>query len=112
MSRLSDSPIGPTGKKLRDMTDAELREEIDRRRNRRRPESSQPTQRRVKQYLANLELSPGATWAEVERAYGRLRERYDPDKHLDHPGRHDTALELSESLTRAYDALREYFGVK
>ena len=63
----------------------------------------------MKQYLANLELSPGATWPEVERAYNRLRERYHPDKHEGHPERHRTAQELTESLTNAYQALRRYF---
>ncbi len=95
---------------LRDMTNEELREEIVRRRDRRRPEGTQPTLRRVKQYLANLELSPGATWPEIERAYRRLRERYDPQKHEGHPERHEAAVELSDSLTRAYQALQEYFG--
>jgi len=97
---------------LRDMTEEELREELARRREQRQPESIKPTLRRVKQYLANLELSPGATWPEVERAYRRLRERYDPEKHEGHPERHETAIDLSDSLTRAYEALREHFGVK
>ena len=73
------------------------------------PDEPRPTLQRVKQYLANLELSPGATWPEVERAYNRLRERYHPDKHEGHPERHRTAQELTESLTNAYQALRRYF---
>ena len=110
MSRLSDGPFGPQGKKLAELTDDELAAEQARRRGEQPAEGARPTLQRVRQYLANLELNPGATWPEVERAYKRLRERYSPDKHEGHPERHETAVELSESLTKAYRALREYFG--
>jgi DnaJ-domain-containing protein 1 len=109
MPRLSDGPFGPDGKRLSDLTDEELREERARRRGQLPPDASRPTLQRVRQYLANLELSSGASWPEVQRAYERLRERYDPRKHEGHPERHETAKELSESLARAYEALRRYF---
>ena len=109
MSRLSDGPFGPEGKKLGELTDEELRQERARRRGEQSNDEAPPTFQRVKQYLANLELSPGASWPEVERAYKRLRERYSPEKHEGHPERHETAVELSDSLTKAYQALREYF---
>lgn len=112
MNRLSDGPFGPAGKKLADLTDEELRQERMRRRGGEPSAEAPPTFQTVRQYLANLELSPGATWPEVERAYARLRERYSPDKHEGHPERHETAVELSESLTRAYRALRRYFGAR
>ena len=112
MSRLSDGPFGVAGKKLAQLSDEELRDERARRRGQQPPDEPRPTLQRVKQYLANLELNPGATWPEVERAYKRLRERYHPDKHEGHPERHETALELNESLTRAYRALRSYFSAK
>lgn len=112
MSRLSDGSFGPKGKKLGELTDEELRDERARRRDEQPVEEARPTLQRVKQYLANLELGSGATWPEVERAYKRLRERYSPDKHEGHPERHETAVELSESLTRAYRALKTYFGAK
>jgi len=110
MSRLSEGPFGPSGKKLADLSDGELREEQARRRGEPLASSPKPTWRRVKQYLANLELSPGATWPEIERAYKRLRDRYSPEKHEGHPERHEAAQELSGSLTSAYQALRQYFG--
>jgi hypothetical protein len=112
MSRLSDGPFGPSAKKLADLTDAELSEERARRRGDQPEDAGRPTLQRVKQYLANLELSQGATWPEVERAYKRLRERYNPAKHEGHPERHQAALELSESLSKAYRALQSYFGTK
>jgi DnaJ-domain-containing protein 1 len=108
MNRLSDGPFGPADKKLADLTGEELAAERARRRGDIQSEE-QPTLQRVKQYLANLELDPGATWPEIERAYNRLRDRYHPDKHRDHPERHETAVELTESLSRAYQALRRYF---
>ena len=112
MSRLSDGPFGAGRKKLGELTDDELLSELARRRGEQAPEQLRPTLKRVRQYLANLELSPGATWPEVERAYKRLRKRYSPDKHEGHPERHQTALELSESLSKAYQALRTYFGAR
>lgn len=109
MTRLSAGKFGPSGKKLAELSDQELRAERARRRGDPMPSDTRPTWTRVRQYLANLELSPGATWPEVERAYQRLFERYHPEKHSGHPERHETAKELSESLTKAYQALRAHF---
>lgn len=109
MTRLSDGRFGPSGKKLAELSDEELLQERARRRGEQPADPPEPTWRRVKQYLANLELSPGATWPEIERAYKRLRERYSPDKHEGHPERHEAAQELNHSLTNAYQALRQYF---
>ncbi len=109
MTRLSDGPFGPAGKPLAELTDQELLAERARRRGEEPSEEARPTWQRVKQYLANLELSPGATWPEVERAYQRLRDRYHPDKHAADADRHETAQELTDSLARAYRGLRRYF---
>lgn len=109
MTRLSDAAFGPSGKKLAELSDEELQQERSRRHGGRLPSDQKPTWKRVRQYLANLELSPGATWPEIERAYKRLRERYSPEKHEGHPERHEAAQELNRSLVNAYGALREYF---
>jgi DnaJ-domain-containing protein 1 len=109
MTRLSEQRFGPSGKKLTELSDKELLDERARRGGARPPDESPPTWKRVRQYLANLELNPGATWPEVERAYERLRKRYSPENHQGHPERHRTAEELTESLTRAYQALQRYF---
>jgi DnaJ-domain-containing protein 1 len=110
MSRLSDGPFGKEGKKLSELSEQELREVAALRRGERIAEEPPPALDRIRQYLANLELSPSATWPEVERAYRRLRDRYSPEKHEGHPERHETALELSESLSKAYQTLRKHFG--
>lgn len=109
MTRLSDGRFGSSARKLAELSDEELLEERARRRGEVPKEESPPSWQRVKQYLANLELSPGATWPEVERAYKRLRDRYSPDKHQGHPERHQTAEELSKRLSNAYQALRQHF---
>ncbi|MGB8332471.1 MAG: hypothetical protein WCE62_20270 [Polyangiales bacterium] len=109
MTRLSDGKFGPSAKKLADLSDQELLDERTRRRGEHPSDETRPTWKRVTQYLANLELSPGATWPEVERAYQRLRDRYDPEKHEADPDRHRIATELNDSLTKAYRALRRYF---
>jgi len=109
MTRLSEQRFGPSGRKLTELSDKELLDERARRRGARPPDESPPTWKRVRQYLANLELNPGATWPEVERAYERLRKRYSPERHQGHPERHRAARELNDSLTRAYQALRQHF---
>ncbi len=109
MTRLSDGKFGRSGKKLAELSDEQLLEERARRRGEPPAAETKPSWRRVQQYLANLELSPGATWPEIERAYKRLRERYSPEKHEGHPERHEAAQELNSSLTNAYRALRQYF---
>ena len=110
MNRLSDGPFGPKGKKLSELSDEELQAERARRRGEAKKVEASPSWQRVKQYLANLELSPGATWPEVERAYQRLLERYHPSKHQDHPEKRETAEQLNDSLSSAYRGLRRYFG--
>lgn len=108
MTRLSDGPFGPDGKKLSELSDEELAAERARRLGL-EPEGDRPALGRIKQYLANLELGPGATWTDIQRAYERLRDRYHPDKHKGHPDRHETAVELTDALNKAYEALRKHF---
>ena len=110
MTRLSDGPFGPARKKLSELSDQELRAERTRRHREERSAEPRPSWQRVKQYFANLELSPGATWPDVERAYHRLLERYHPSKHQDQPDKHETAEQLNDSLNKAYRGLRRYFG--
>ena len=109
MSRLSDGKFGASGKKLSELTDQELLDERRRRRGDPATGQGRPGWKRVKQYLANFELSPSATWTDVERAYVRMLERYRPDKHAADPERHRAAQELTESLTNAYQVLQRYF---
>lgn len=113
--RLSKGKFGPRGKSLRALTDEELHDEQRTRRLARAPKqdetpAAKPGWRRVRQYFANLELDPGASAQEVERAYNRLLERYHPDKHREDPEKHRAAKELTDSLTHAYRSLRRYLA--
>jgi DnaJ-domain-containing protein 1 len=128
---LAEGKFGVGGKRLADLTDAELEEELLRRRRvraARRSAGAMPLEdamapsrrssetapwrgsrsvyeQQIAQYYANLELQPGAPLEEVRRAYRELMARYHPDKHVGDAERHKAATELAQSLTRAYTAL-------
>ena len=104
---------------LADLSDAELEEELLRRRRERAarratggaPEpkdADSPQKKQISQYYANLELRPGASLEDVRTAYRELMRRYHPDKHLGDPERHRAATALAQSLTGAYHALVEH----
>lgn len=61
----------------------------------------------MRQYYANLEVEMDADQATVKRSYRRLMRRYHPDRHSGDPERERLATELSQELTRAYDAVIE-----
>ena len=60
----------------------------------------------VKHYSA-LELRPGATLAQVEKAYRELVAKYDPAKHARDPEKHRAATQLVAELTRAREVLAD-----
>lgn len=126
MVDLGQRSFGSTGKRLSELDDDELRAEAERRRTRRKEGSPaaeprreaaspnerapSPTPKQVRKWYANLEVREGADLATVEQAYERLIRRYDPDRHRDDPERHQAALALSRSLTRAYRGLVAHLG--
>ncbi|MBX7190649.1 MAG: DnaJ domain-containing protein [Sandaracinaceae bacterium] len=63
--------------------------------------------REVLQAYANLELSKGASWSEIETRYRELLARFHPDKHRADPERYRAALDVVAGLTRAYQVLYE-----
>ena len=101
-------------KLLRRLSDEELQQEALRRRRaraRRTAGSGDATEsyaKKVLQFYANLELPVGASLAEIEEAYARLRAKYDPTKHLADPEKREAAERLMASLTRAYEGLRAH----
>jgi DnaJ-domain-containing protein 1 len=62
----------------------------------------------LRQYYANLEVEYGADLQTVKKSYRRLVRRYHPDKHSDDDERERLATQLTQELTRAYDAIRAY----
>jgi DnaJ-domain-containing protein 1 len=104
--RIGDKPLS-------ELTDAELQEELQRRRRRRgySPERSSARAApgwKVRQWYRNLELKPGASRAEVEEAYERLSQKYDPDRYDDEDKRR-AAIKLVAGLGEAYYGLLDHF---
>lgn len=115
-------------KPLRDMTDAELDAELERRRRARAPGAASSSEhetlpgkpakrppeparampprtaqeKSLARAYANLELAEGASLEQVKAAYRHLMERYHPDQHIGDPEAHAAALKLAQSLTKAY----------
>jgi DnaJ-domain-containing protein 1 len=124
LSELKQRMPGRTNKPLSELTDAELEEELLRRRRARaqrtghRPErgrereADNPRLKQIGQYYANLELQPGASLEDVKRAYRELMKKFHPDRHAGDPERHKAATELAQSLTEAYKALTAYLEKK
>jgi DnaJ-domain-containing protein 1 len=56
----------------------------------------------VSKAYAHLELSPGASRSQLERAYRLQLRQYHPDKHIGDPERHQSAVALAVTLTDAY----------
>ncbi len=110
---LRQRSFGKSEKPLSELSDAELEEELLRRRRQRAQrrggkvdrQNLSPQQKQVEQWYANLELEPGATLDEVKQAYRELMRKYHPDKHLGDPARHKAATALAQSLTDAYQSL-------
>ena len=122
---------GIRGKKLAELSDAELEEELQRRRRQRgasggteatkatkakspprasgQTRAARPPGWKVRQWFRDLELEPGASEADVERAYQRLLAKYDPDKYSGDAEKHRAAVRLVVGLREAYDGLRDHF---
>lgn len=118
---IGHGPLGRLGQKtVAELTDQELEDELLRRRRERarRREGEQkgthgterdsPERKRLLQCYANLELSPGATQADVRRAYRALMQKYHPDKHRGDAERLAAATQLAQSLTEAYETLLKH----
>jgi len=115
--RIGDRP-------LKDLSDRELEEELQRRRRARghAPTRDGPTPARwarprrrrgppgwkVRQWFRNLELEPGASQEEVELAYVRLSEKYHPDRQSD-PEKKRVATQLAAGLREAYRGIQSTF---
>lgn len=117
----SAAPEGPlSGKTIAELTDAQLEQELLRRRRARaqgRADSGKrshatdrdnPEKKQLLQSYANLELTPGASLEDVKRAYRELIKRYHPDRHANDPERARIATELVQQLTRAYETLTRH----
>jgi DnaJ-domain-containing protein 1 len=67
--------------------------------------SSSPSDKRLRELYAQLEVPFGASFDEVKKSFRRLMRKYHPDLHLGNPQKHKTATQLTMSLTQAYNEL-------
>ena len=115
-------------KALSELSDAELRVELERRRrargtavgsshSQRTPSSPRRDDGSIpgwkvredhRKWYRALELEDGATVQEVEASYQRLLARYDPDRHREDPARFRDATKLAVGLGEAYYGLRDH----
>ena len=63
----------------------------------------------VREYYANLECDYGADMDTVKESYRRLMRKYHPDKFANDPEMEALATNLSQELTRAYQAVESYW---
>lgn len=65
-------------------------------------------QKTIKEYYANLEVPMGSDLETVKESYRRLMRKYHPDRHSHDPEMEELATDLSQELTRAYQAVESY----
>ena len=110
------------------MSDAELAEEIERRRQAReeveeatsrtrRPESRTPPPRRtaagdeaIRKAYAALEVPAGSDMETVKRSYRRLMRKYHPDLNAGSKEKQRAATDLSQRLSEAYETLEKHLN--
>lgn len=74
----------------------------------RRPPNVDSGDKTIRQYYANLEVPYGADLDTVKESYRRLMRRYHPDRYAHDDKMQKKATELSQELTQAYTAIRQY----
>jgi len=110
------------------LSDAELAEEIERRRQAReeveqatsrtrRPEPRTPPPRRtaagdeaIRKAYAALEVPAGSDMETVKRSYRRLMRKYHPDLNAGSAEKQRAATDLSQRLSEAYATLEKHLG--
>jgi DnaJ-class molecular chaperone len=121
-----DRPRRGHGSDYGAMSDAELAEEIERRRQAReeveqatsrtrRPEPRTPPPRRtaagdeaIRKAYAALEVPAGSDLETVKRSYRRLMRKYHPDLNAGSKEKQRAATDLSQRLTEAYKTLEKH----
>ena len=67
--------------------------------------SGSMSDKRLRELYAQLEVPYGAPFDEVKSSFRRLMRKYHPDLHAGNPQKHQTATQLTMSLTQAYNEL-------
>ena len=72
------------------------------------PDAATRGDKTIRDYYANLEVPYGADLDTVRAAYRELMRKYHPDRHSGDPERERLATQLTQELTRAYQAIESY----
>ncbi|HEX8952095.1 MAG TPA: J domain-containing protein, partial [Polyangia bacterium] len=64
--------------------------------------------KRLRELDSQLEVPYGAPFEEVKKSFRRLMRKYHPDLHAGNPQKHQTATQLTMSLTQAYNELEQH----
>lgn len=67
---------------------------------------------KIAEHYKTLQLSNGAPFDEVKKAYRKLMRKYHPDLHTGSEKKQKAATELSMRVTQAYNALDEHLNKK
>lgn len=66
------------------------------------------TEKTLRDYYANLEVEYGADLDTVKASYRRLMRKYHPDRFAHDENMQELSTELTQELTRAYQAIESY----
>lgn len=66
-------------------------------------------QKTLREYYANLEVEYLADMDTVKAAYRNLMRKYHPDKYTSDPSMEALSTQISQELTRAYQAIESYW---
>lgn len=75
-----------------------------------RPPSGEPDQKTIRDYYANLEVPFDSDLPTVRQAYRKLMRKYHPDNFADDPQQEKMATQLSQELSVAYEAIKNYLS--
>jgi DnaJ-domain-containing protein 1 len=81
-------------------------EEDEPRREPRKPRAE--SEKTLRDYYANLEVPYGSDLETVKKSYRRLMKEYHPDRYSGDPEMQELATELTQELTRAYEAIKNH----
>lgn len=72
------------------------------------PQRTNSQEKTIRDYYANLEVEFGADLDTVKASYRNLMRKYHPDRYTNDPDMERMATQLSQELTRAYQAVESY----
>lgn len=65
--------------------------------------------RELERDFHNLEISPGADWKAIQRAYKSQLAQFHPDRFAANPKKYATATEITKQINYSYQRLKQYY---